>query len=175
MDGFNCCIFAYGQTGSGKTFTMEGPPKNRGVNVRALDAMFTEAHARKKSLGMDYLFSVTMCEIYREEVYDLLPETQNESGFRQKNNLRQGKKGVYAEGLNLVSVENAADVENLVKRGNKNRSVGSHNFNEHSSRSHLVVTVQITRQHEVDGNMRMLNFSFLLSLLYIIKTKLTQS
>ena len=48
MDGFNCCIFAYGQTGSGKTFTMEGPPKNRGVNVRALDAMFTEAHARKK-------------------------------------------------------------------------------------------------------------------------------
>jgi kinesin family protein C2/C3 len=58
------------------------------------------------------------------------------------------------EGLNLVSVENAADVENLVKRGNKNRSVGSHNFNEHSSRSHLVVTVQITRQHEVDGNMR---------------------
>ena len=160
MDGFNCCIFAYGQTGSGKTFTMEGPPKNRGVNVRALDAMFTEAHARKKSLGMDYLFSVTMCEIYREEVYDLLPETQNESGFRQKINLRQGKKGVYAEGLNLVSVENAADVENLVKRGNKNRSVGSHNFNEHSSRSHLVVTVQITRQHEVDGNMRMLNFSF---------------
>ena len=85
------------------------------------------------------------------------------------------EKGVYAEGLNLVSVENAADVENLVKRGNKNRSVGSHNFNEHSSRSHLVVTVQITRQHEVDGNMRMLNFSFLLSLLYIIKTKLTQS
>ena len=40
----------------------------------------------------------------------------NESGFRQKINLRQGKKGVYAEGLNLVSVENAADVENLVKR-----------------------------------------------------------
>ena len=49
MDGFNCCIFAYGQTGSGKTF-VEGPPKNRGVNVRALDAMFTEAHARKKAL-----------------------------------------------------------------------------------------------------------------------------
>jgi hypothetical protein len=52
--------------------------------------------------------------------------------------LRQGKKGVYAEGLNLVSVENAADVENLVKRGNKNRSVGSHNFNEHSSQTQIL-------------------------------------
>ena len=57
MDGFNCCIFAYGQTGSGKTFTMEGPVTNRGVNVRALHAMFEEGHARRKSFGYDiYLF-----------------------------------------------------------------------------------------------------------------------
>jgi kinesin family member C2/C3 len=154
MDGFNSCIFAYGQTGSGKTFTMEGPPSNRGVNVKALHSMFKEGEARKKSLGMSYTFSVTMCEIYREEVYDLLPETLHDAGFRQKINLRQGKKGVYAEGLNSVEVETATDVENLVKRGNKNRSVGSHNFNEHSSRSHLVVTVQIKRQHQVDGSLR---------------------
>ena len=80
MDGFNCCIFAYGQTGSGKTFTMEGPVTNRGVNVRALHAMFEEGHARRKSLGMTFTFSVTMCEIYREDVYDLLQEGKSENG-----------------------------------------------------------------------------------------------
>ena len=156
MDGFNCCIFAYGQTGSGKTFTMEGPVTNRGVNVRALHAMFEEGHARRKSLGMTFTFSVTMCEIYREDVYDLLQEGKSENGIRQKITLRQGKKGVFADGLHSVVVESAEDVEKLVKRGNRNRSVGAHNFNEHSSRSHLVVTVQIKRQHDVDGTSRKL-------------------
>ena len=116
MDGFNCCIFAYGQTGSGKTFTMEGPVTNRGVNVRALHAMFEEGHARRKSLGMAFTFSVTMCEIYREDVYDLLQEGKSENGIRQKITLRQGKKGVFADGLHSVVVESAEDVEKLVKR-----------------------------------------------------------
>ena len=42
----------------------------------ALQAMFEEGHARRKSLGMAFTFSVTMCEIYREEVYDLLQEKE---------------------------------------------------------------------------------------------------
>ena len=33
-DGYNVCLLAYGQTGSGKTFTMMGPEKNPGINVR---------------------------------------------------------------------------------------------------------------------------------------------
>ena len=33
-DGYNVCLLAYGQTGSGKTYTMMGPEKNPGINVR---------------------------------------------------------------------------------------------------------------------------------------------
>ncbi len=40
LDGYNVCIFAYGQTGMGKTFTMEGTPKNRGVNYRTLEELW---------------------------------------------------------------------------------------------------------------------------------------
>ena len=154
MDGYNCCIFAYGQTGSGKTYTMEGPSADRGVNVRALESMFVEAEDREKRLGMKYTFTVTMCEIYQEDVYDLLPSKKNTAGHRTKIQLRQGpgkNGGVYAEGLNSVNVSTPEDVESLVKRGHQNRSVGAHNFNEHSSRSHLVITVQIMREVVKDG------------------------
>ena len=41
LDGYNVCIFAYGQTGAGKTYTMMGVPGNWGVNVRALNELFT--------------------------------------------------------------------------------------------------------------------------------------
>ncbi|KAG2485792.1 hypothetical protein HYH03_015503 [Edaphochlamys debaryana] len=39
-DGYNVCIFAYGQTGSGKTHTMQGPPEDPGIYVRALRELF---------------------------------------------------------------------------------------------------------------------------------------
>jgi kinesin family protein C2/C3 len=144
MDGYNCCIFAYGQTGSGKTHTMQGPTSDRGVNVRALYKMFSEAQLRRDNFGIEFSFRLSMCEIYKEEVYDLLGE-QGENGIRQSMKLRQGEKNlVYAEGLTLIPVDDAESVEAIVQLGQKNRSVGSHNFNEHSSRSHLVVTVHIT-------------------------------
>ena len=145
MDGYNCCIFAYGQTGSGKTFTMQGPLNNRGVNVRALNAMFNEAKLRKESFNTIYTFQISMCEIYNEECYDLLGD-KSENGIRPKIKLRQGqKKQVFAEGLSIVDVHSVQDIERIMKLGQENRSVGSHNFNEHSSRSHLVVTVYIKR------------------------------
>ena len=143
MDGYNACIFAYGQTGSGKTFTMQGPLKNRGVNVRALNAMFDEAKLRKESFNTLYNFQISMCEIYNEECYDLLGD-KSENGIRPKIKLRQGeKRKVFAEGLSIIDVNSVQDIERIMKLGQQNRSTGSHNFNEHSSRSHLVVTVYI--------------------------------
>jgi kinesin family protein C2/C3 len=50
LDGFNVCIFAYGQTGSGKTYTMAGPEHDRGVNLRALNELFTKARARSDEI-----------------------------------------------------------------------------------------------------------------------------
>jgi kinesin family member C2/C3 len=72
MDGFNVCIFAYGQTGTGKTFTMEGVPENRGVNYRALEELFRMSEERSASVA--YTFSVSILEIYNEQINDLLDE-----------------------------------------------------------------------------------------------------
>ena len=70
LDGYNVCIFAYGQTGTGKTFTMEGTERNRGVNYRTLEELFKIAEERKESVTYD--LSVSVLEVYNEQIRDLL-------------------------------------------------------------------------------------------------------
>lgn len=70
LDGYNVCIFAYGQTGTGKTFTMEGPADNRGVNYRTLEELFRIADDRNAQFN--YEISVSVLEVYNEQIRDLL-------------------------------------------------------------------------------------------------------
>jgi kinesin family protein C2/C3 len=70
LDGYNVCIFAYGQTGTGKTFTMEGTDQNRGVNYRTLELLFKIAKERSETFTYD--LSVSVLEVYNEQIRDLL-------------------------------------------------------------------------------------------------------
>lgn len=70
LDGYNVCIFAYGQTGTGKTFTMEGTEQNRGVNYRTLEKLFEAAKERRETVS--YNISVSVLEVYNEQIRDLL-------------------------------------------------------------------------------------------------------
>ena len=70
LDGYNVCIFAYGQTGTGKTFTMEGTESDRGVNYRTLEELFHLASQRKGQY--EYTISVSVVEVYNEQIRDLL-------------------------------------------------------------------------------------------------------
>lgn len=70
LDGYNVCIFAYGQTGTGKTFTMEGTEQSRGVNYRTLEQLFEIAKERSETFT--YNISVSVLEVYNEQIRDLL-------------------------------------------------------------------------------------------------------
>ncbi|KAI7990633.1 Kinesin-like protein KIN-14E [Camellia lanceoleosa] len=70
LDGYNVYIFAYGQTRTGKTFTMEGTEQNRGVNYRTLEELFKIADERSETFT--YNISVSMLEVYNEQIRDLL-------------------------------------------------------------------------------------------------------
>lgn len=72
LDGYNVCIFAYGQTGTGKTFTMEGTENDRGVNYRTLEELFQLAGKRKGQY--EYIISVSVVEVYNEQIRDLLAQ-----------------------------------------------------------------------------------------------------
>jgi hypothetical protein len=112
MDGFNVCIFAYGQTGSGKTFTMEGSESSRGVNYRSLDTLFNIASARKQD-GWRYDISVSMLEIYNEDIRDMLAE-RGADGLpvsQGKLNIRESPTGgVFVPGLNIEPVKSRDEV-----------------------------------------------------------------
>ena len=74
LDGYNVCIFAYGQTGTGKTFTMEGTQQNRGVNYRTLEHLFKVSKERSETFSYD--ISVSVIEVYNEQIRDLLATGQ---------------------------------------------------------------------------------------------------
>ncbi|GMI03416.1 hypothetical protein TrRE_jg4398 [Triparma retinervis] len=149
LDGYNVCIFAYGQTGSGKTYTMEGPPENRGVNYKAIAEMFKVEKEREEDVA--YSFRVSMLEIYNETVRDLLNPAVDEFKQPKVLNIRTTDEGNIVQGLTEVIVNNESEVFEAMGKGTANRSVGSHSMNLHSSRSHLIVSVNVSGVDKHNG------------------------
>ncbi|KAM3283226.1 kinesin-like protein KIN-14R [Capsicum chacoense] len=146
LDGYNVCIFAYGQTGTGKTFTMEGTKGNRGVNYRTLEELFKIAKERSETFTYD--ISVSVLEVYNEQIRDLLaPPTTS-----KKLEIKQAPEGFHhVPGLVEAKVENIEEVWNVLQTGSSARAVGSNNVNEHSSRSHCMLCIMVTAKNLIDG------------------------
>ncbi|RHY95360.1 hypothetical protein DYB35_007694, partial [Aphanomyces astaci] len=123
MDICSVCIFAYGQTGSGKTHTMEGPSDDRGVNFRAMAELFRVRDERMLCGNFDCDMKLSILEVYN---------------------------GAFVDNLMEVEVHSTADVADLMALGHSHRSVGAHDVNEHSSRSHLVLSITITTSQKTD-------------------------
>ncbi|XP_002992813.2 kinesin-like protein KIN-14F [Selaginella moellendorffii] len=143
LDGYNVCIFAYGQTGSGKTYTMSGPDnlteETWGVNYRALHDLFKITTDRKNLF--QYEIVVQFLEIYNEHLRDLLTGDSGNKKLEIRNCSQ--KNGINVPDATMMPVNSTADVLQLMKLGQKNRSVGSTAMNERSSRSHSVLTVHV--------------------------------
>jgi len=167
IDGYNACIFAYGQTGSGKTYTMEGSKSNGqyGISQRTIQKLFrllqdkAQQHQRNAaaqdeespSPQFEYKIEVGMLEIYNDEVYDLLDpgfsSSSTSPGTPRKKalDIRHGvDKTVEVPGLIKESVNTVSEVLSALDRGNSNRAKASTNLNEHSSRSHMILRVEVT-------------------------------
>ncbi|KAJ0404632.1 hypothetical protein P43SY_009845 [Pythium insidiosum] len=137
LDGYSVCIFAYGQTGSGKTFTMSGPAENPGINTRALQELFQRKVERAKEFQDE--ITVSIMEIYNEQIRDLLAADASNTNLQ----VRQGPTGNFVPGLTVIPVQTLDEVFDLIKRGNKNRSTHATDMNEHSSRSHSILSIQL--------------------------------
>lgn len=138
LEGFNGCVFAYGQTGTGKTHTMEGiksDPEHRGIIPRAFEQIW--AHINR-SQNMNFLVAVSYLEIYMEELRDLLkPNSTTPLELRERDG------GIVVPNLHSVLCKSVEDMIQVMYMGNKNRTVGFTNMNEHSSRSHAIFLIKI--------------------------------
>ena len=166
IDGYDVCIFSYGQTGSGKTHTMTGTSDDPGVNVRSLHALFKWAKGRRKEAtargsggdgshgdGGEELvgISVSILEIYNETLRDLLAEPPAPGDIappklevRAVGGDPTGAGRVHVPGLTERPVNSLSEVFSLMEVGERNRAKACTNLNEHSSRSHALVSVTVT-------------------------------
>ncbi|XP_062217052.1 kinesin-like protein KIN-14E [Phragmites australis] len=146
LDGYNVCIFAYGQTGTGKTFTMEGTERNRGVNYRTLEELFKIAEERKETVT--YNLSVSVLEVYNEQIRDLLATSPSS----KKLEIKQDSEGSHhVPGIVEAKVENIKEVWDVLQAGSNARAVGSNNVNEHSSRSHCMLCIMVRAKNLMSG------------------------
>jgi len=146
VDGYNVCIIAYGQTGSGKTHTMMGPEKDPGVNLRAVQELLMVAKQREK---VSVKISANMLEVYNEQVKDLLRDPKDKNP--KEILIRIVGKSVTIENALEMEIKAVDDVKKMIKRGDENRHVTATKMNTNSSRSHLVLRIQVEITDNVTG------------------------
>ncbi|XP_039988708.1 kinesin-like protein KIN-14E [Xiphias gladius] len=143
VDGYNVCILAYGQTGSGKTYTMMGSKGNPGVNIRSVRELLRICAEKEK---VSYTLKISMLEIYNDSLNDLLTKSPGAA-----LDIRVQGKSVSVPGLTQIQVQTEADILNVMETGEKNRKIASTKMNIQSSRSHLVVALDVEGSDEVSG------------------------
>ncbi|XP_064874443.1 kinesin-like protein KIF3A isoform X2 [Oncorhynchus nerka] len=122
-------------------------PELRGIIPNSFAHVF--GHIAKAEGDTRFLVRVSYLEIYNEEVRDLLGKDQ----MQRLEVKERPDVGVYIKDLSGYVVNNADDMDRIMTMGHKNRSVGSTNMNEHSSRSHAIFTITIECSEKgVDGD-----------------------
>nr|XP_022300390.1 kinesin-like protein KIF28P isoform X2 [Crassostrea virginica] len=145
--GYNCSLFAYGQTGSGKSYSMVGYGSNKGIVPIFCEELFKGVEAKKATAGEneEYQVTLSMLEIYNEQVRDLL----NPKSIAQKGGLKvrqHPSKGFYVESLVSCPVSSYNDIENKISEGTRNRTVAATNMNATSSRAHTIVAITFVQK-----------------------------
>ena len=125
---------------------MMGPPENRGCNLRALSDLFNKSKARRAD-GITDSIKVSVMEVYNEQIRDLLSEDVG----KRKLEVRRNEHGNYVPDLTTVEVHGDDEVLELMKMSDATRSSATTNMNEHSSRSHMLVSVAVETTHASSG------------------------
>ncbi|TBU14035.1 kinesin motor domain-containing protein [Ordospora colligata] len=128
-------VIAYGQTGTGKTYTML--EKNAGMLYLAMKDLIL-----KKQHG-----TITFCEIYMGQVYDLLDGSK-------KVHLREVNGVVHLANSKEEDFDGYESAMNIIDKGIALRKTGITGANSKSSRSHAVVLVNFFEDSGVQFDRR---------------------
>lgn len=85
-----------------------------------------------------YSIKASFCEIYNEQIKDLLNPTSGVLHCRWNS-----ANGFFVEDLMIIDCESSDDMIAVLNEGIKNRRSGSHELNKDSSRSHSILTMYL--------------------------------
>lgn len=172
FSGLHLCIFAYGQTGAGKTYTLAGNniSGEKGIQDMAIADLLRLADERAQMGGLQYEARISALEIYNETVKDLLVDAsaadsrlevrQSRDGgnFADSSEPGGGQPGPSQFGsmrvpnLQTRRVQSPADVERALVHVKGSRHVAATCLNEHSSRSHCIVSLSLVQRSAGDSD-----------------------
>ncbi|CAG0880775.1 unnamed protein product [Darwinula stevensoni] len=142
MDGYNVSIFAYGQTGSGKTFTMLGSDAKPGIAPRAFHRIFQIADDNIHNFEVKV--DVYMLELYNKNLLDLLGNGNPKVTW--------GATGIaHVRGATVLPANSAEVLCEIFAMGVRSRRTASTLMNDESSRSHLIIGVQVESRCRESG------------------------
>ncbi|KAG6463869.1 hypothetical protein O3G_MSEX014123, partial [Manduca sexta] len=120
---------------------------DHGLVVRSFVYLFQLIQDRPES---HFILKASFLEIYNEKVIDLL----NPGSARKPLQVRWSKesRSFYVENLFTVDCEELDDLFAVLEEGMRNRAVGAHAMNSHSSRSHTLLCVRVRRDLRTDGD-----------------------
>ena len=154
LKGFNSTIFAYGQTGSGKTYTMFGPDQRKrktdmdlGLVQRCCTYLFDKLRNKLKTgkagdVVLEWQVTASFIQIYKEHISDLLEPTMRNLQIRTDFQTDTP----YVENLKVVSVNSLEEVLINLGIAFSNRKVASHKLNSESSRSHMLLMLDVEQK-----------------------------
>ena len=151
ISGYSATVFAYGATGSGKTHTMLGSSASGpGVMPLAIEALFDGM--AKAEANHAFALRLSYLEVYNECIRDLLAPPDAPAPSAGGLALRQdSRKGISVVGLTEHEPSAAAEVFEMLERGNERRAVSETAANAASSRSHAVLQISLQRSNKAAG------------------------
>uniref|UniRef100_A0A3Q1FU48 Kinesin family member 20Ba n=1 Tax=Acanthochromis polyacanthus TaxID=80966 RepID=A0A3Q1FU48_9TELE len=116
-----------------------------GTTITAEDKISLEVEANTK-----FSIWVSFCEIYNENIHDLLEVVPSSAPRRTALRLSQDVKGnAFVKDLRWVQVNSAEEAYRVMKLGKKNQSFSSTRLNHFSSRSHSIFSIRILRIEDI--------------------------
>ncbi|XP_038559877.1 kinesin-like protein KIF27 isoform X1 [Micropterus salmoides] len=155
VDGYNATVFCYGQTGSGKTHTLGGgnlDDEGGVIDHVAQDVFLFLGEKMGNSDGVEATVRVSYMELYGEELRDLL-ELHT---IHKELHIREDERGnTVVVGAKEVVVTSAEELLSVLETGNALRHAGTTGMNDHSSRSHAILTLQLVQScHKKNSSLK---------------------
>ena len=165
-EGGGSCIICCGGSQAGKTYTLEGGKGDRGLIYRAVNQLLAiacggveakdqvgsegDGGGSSKSLG------VSLFEVYRGEVHDMLPREDTNSlsddDDSEDDDFGDGRTVLLGgTTINVVEARSKGDVQSALKRGYERRLAGWEESPERKSKAHLVVTLHSRKQRSASA------------------------